>query len=66
MISRIVQWLVGYVEFSFSGGFGADFLNECFQLGLNVYKIRGDSRLTARCPVHISICIGLRSVTVAR
>lgn len=52
MISRIVQWLVGYVEFSFSGGFGADFLNECFQLGLNVYKIRDDSRLTARCPVQ--------------
>lgn len=52
MISRIVQWLVGYVEFSFSGGFGADFLNECFQLGLNVYKIRDNSRLTARCPVQ--------------
>ena len=52
MISRIVQWLVGYVEFSFSGGFGANFLNECFQLGLNVYKIRDDSRLTARCPVQ--------------
>ena len=52
MISRIVQWLVGYVEFSFSGGFGADFLNECFQLGLNVYKIRDDSRLTALCPVQ--------------
>ena len=52
MISRIIQWLVGYVEFSFSGGFGANFLNECFQLGLNVYKIRDDSRLTARCPVQ--------------
>lgn len=52
MISRIVQWLVGYVEFSFSGGFGADFLNECFQLGLNVYKIRDNGRLMARCPVQ--------------
>ena len=53
MISRIVQWLVGYVEFSFSGGFGANFLNECFQLGLNVYKISDDSRLTALCPVKV-------------
>lgn len=51
MINRVINWLTGYVEFSFSGGFASDFLDECYQLHLNIYDIRYEEALVARCPV---------------
>lgn len=50
MNNRLVNWLVGYVEFSFSNGFCSDFLDECFRRHLNVYNIRYEKTLVARCP----------------
>ena len=52
MINQVVNWLTGYVEFSFSGGFASDFLDECYRLHLNIYDIRYNDVLVARCPVE--------------
>ncbi len=57
MINRVVKWLIGYVEFSFSGGFGSEFLDECYRLHLNVYDIRYEKTLVARCPVSAYKCL---------
>lgn len=52
MISKILRWLTGYVEFSFSGGFSNDFLDDCFRSRLNVFGVKFDKNLTAQCSVQ--------------
>lgn len=40
------------MEFSFSGGFSNDFLDDCFRSRLNVFGVKFDKNLTARCSVQ--------------
>lgn len=40
------------MEFSFSGGFSNDFLDDCFRFRLNVFGVKFDKNLTARCSVQ--------------
>lgn len=37
------------MEFSFSGGFSNDFLDDCFRSQLNVFGVKFDKNFTARC-----------------
>ena len=44
MLIRLFRWLLGYVKFSYSGGFKEDFINDCYGSGVNLKNIctRGD------------------------
>ena len=44
MLIRFFRWLFGYVKFSYSGGFKEDFINDCYQSGINLKNLctRGD------------------------
>lgn len=47
---RLFRWLLGYVEFVFSGGFIDGFINECYQQKINIHDIkRSDNAISAIC-----------------
>lgn len=47
---KLLRWLWGFVEFSFSGGFIDGFVNDCYENGINVQSLkRDDTVLNGRC-----------------
>lgn len=48
---KLAKWLVGYVTFTFTGGFCEGFLNSCVRRRLALSAVRYDNgALTAECP----------------
>ncbi|MCH5316780.1 MAG: sporulation protein YqfD [Eubacterium sp.] len=47
MLIRLFRWLLGYVKFSYSGGFKEDFINDCYRSGINLKNLctRGEELL---------------------
>ena len=53
MIS-LLKWLLGYIAFTFEGGFSDGFINECYQSKYNIQNIkRNGAVLTAECPAEL-------------
>lgn len=51
---RLLRWLIGYVEFTFTEGFAEGFLNECFARKYSIYAVqREGAALRARCPAAL-------------
>ncbi len=47
---KLIRWLLGYVVFSFSGGFNEGFLDDCFNKKYNIRNIKtNDGALYAEC-----------------
>lgn len=50
VMTEFFRWLLGYVEFSFSGGFIGDFINECYQQKVNIHNLkRSENTLHGKC-----------------
>ncbi len=63
MIIRFIRWLLGYVEFSFSGGFAEGFINDCFENKINIKDIaEGKNEITAKS--DIKTYFGLHKITI--
>jgi len=39
MLIRLFRWFLGYVKFSYSGGFKEDFINDCYNSGVDLKNI---------------------------
>ena len=51
---RLLKWLLGYIAFTFEGGFSDGFINECYQNKYNIQNIkRNGAVLTAECPAEL-------------
>ena len=42
---RLIRWLLGYVKFTFSGGFSDGFVNSCFEEKINVHSLKIDKNI---------------------
>lgn len=52
MLIKIINWLSGYVTFTFSGGFTDGFINRCYQEKINIKNIVNTNKgVTARCSI---------------
>lgn len=52
MLIKLINWLSGYVIFTFSGGFTDGFINRCFQEKINIKNIVNHKNgVTARCSI---------------
>lgn len=48
---RLLRWLIGFVEFGFSGGFCEGFINSCLEKRLNISDVEfTENGITASCP----------------
>lgn len=51
---KLIRWLIGFVEFSFTGGFNEGFINACFEKGLNISGVKNENgTLFAECPAAL-------------
>lgn len=39
MLIRLFRWFLGYVKFRYSGGFKEDFINDCYNSGVDLKNI---------------------------
>lgn len=52
MLIKIINWLSGYVIFTFTGGFADGFINRCYQEKINIKNMVRDKKgLSARCSI---------------
>ena len=52
MLIRLFRWLLGYVKFSYSGGFKENFINDCYNSGIDLKNIRlSGEELTAEARI---------------
>ncbi len=51
---RFIRWLIGFVSFSFDGGFSEGFINECYLKGYNISDVcYNGNTLCASCPAEL-------------
>lgn len=51
---RLLRWLIGFVEFTFVGGFNEGFINSCYENKLNISNIKcADGAVYACCPAAL-------------
>ncbi|MDE5604992.1 MAG: sporulation protein YqfD, partial [Eubacterium sp.] len=52
MLISFFRWLLGYVKFSYTGGFREDFINDCYRKGIYLKNIRSKkNELTAETKI---------------
>lgn len=40
---KFIRWILGYVSFKFSRGFAEGFVNDCYELNINVHDLKRDN-----------------------
>lgn len=54
MLIRLLRWILGYVKFSYNGGFKENFLNDCYSKGINLKNIStSDDGICAEASIKV-------------